>query len=135
MKHFVIALLAVFALNVAIPSQSHAAASSATGVVYSLTNCAVDGVNWTPVFPSLVKAIKAITVVNNSAYPFELGIGLANSASAGDTRQLVLKAATSPLSMDLFPLAVGSVTRISIRSLNSAGFVCTGSLQINAIYN
>jgi hypothetical protein len=134
MKYLVILFAFCLAFLNSIPKAS-AAAQQANGVRYLYTSGNIDGVNWTPVIASTVKAVKGISVLNTGAYVLEVGIGLAGAASSADVRQIVVPA-TANMSNPLYvPLSVGQGQRISIRSLASAGSIWTGELQLNAFYN
>lgn len=133
-KKMVLCLVTIIGLSL-VPSTSHAAAQSGAAVRYPYSTGHLDGVNWTPLVSSTVKAIKGITVMNTGAYVLELGVGLAGAASAADVRQLIVPATANLPGPVYLPLVASQGVRISIRQMTSSGAVFSGEFQLGILYN
>lgn len=99
----------------------------------------VGAATWAPLFPSLVKGIKGISVFNSSGAALDVGVAVAGSSPGSEVSQMVVPAALSAAGSPgatFYPITVGYGQRISIRANQSAGTAAiTGVLDMSVFYN
>lgn len=128
-------LLAVFSSS----QIAFAASPYASQFHMAFASTPVGAATWAPLFPSTVKGIKGLSVLNSSTAALDVGVAVAGSAAGTEVSQMVIPAALSSVGAPgavFYPITVGYGQRISIRANQSAGTAATsGVLDMSLFYN